>query len=56
MIGRRHEQNERNGFGIKTDVEFDSSDDCRICGRGQNPNGWVMKSVKIDASTFDGRI
>lgn len=52
--GRHHEQDERNELEIETDVEFDIGDDCRICGQGQNPDGWVMKSVKIDAPTFDG--
>ena len=37
-------------------MEFDIGDDCRICGQGQNPDGWVMKIVKIDAPTFNGWI
>lgn len=54
--GRRHERDESNELEIETDVEFEMVDDCRICGQGQNLDGWVMKSVKIDAPTFDGWI
>lgn len=46
----------RNELEIETDVEFEMGDDCRICSQGQNLDGWVMKSVKIDAPTFDGWI
>lgn len=48
---KRPRPNKRNEQELETNGE-----DCRGCGRGQDPDGWVMKSVKIYAPTFDGQI
>ena len=41
---------------MDTDSESDDGYERRGHGRVQNPDGWILKSVKLDAPTFDGRM
>ena len=56
MGGRCHSRQVRDDLEQHTDVEYDSGYDCRDHNRVQDPDGWVSKSVKIDAPTFHGQM
>lgn len=52
--GRRPGRHVRDEHEIDFERESKHGEDHMDHGRGQDPEGWIMKSIKIDVSAFDG--
>ena len=53
---RNHDRSRGHERGDDTDLEFEVGNNHRARGRGRNPEDRVLKSVKVEAPSFDGQI
>eukprot|EP00268_Persea_americana_P009861 TRINITY_DN13956_c0_g3_i2.p2 TRINITY_DN13956_c0_g3~~TRINITY_DN13956_c0_g3_i2.p2 ORF type:complete len:164 (-),score=18.23 TRINITY_DN13956_c0_g3_i2:397-888(-) len=53
---RNHDRNKGHERDDDTDFESKVGNNHRARGRGRNQEDWVLKSVKVEAPSFDGQI